>query len=555
MLAALRTLLTWFKSPPKATEKTALEQKPSIPELLLAHHEDAYQPSYLIPYDENLLERARTQWQLGDWQNLSRLNIDALQHHPERAKIALFAAAGRLQTGMDSEARQYIRLAQDWGVSGKLINQVLVAGVPNSSEKRVAILVQQGRAIEQITESSKLGSSTSDIQLVSQAPITSQLEQISTPQNEISALKATHYDQILTFKSNYSNRVKEYQQSCRFSRVAVTGDLLRPSWDGKMCQGHNIKWLHSFLVTQIACAFSADAKGTSFVRCVQGDIAITKATYLAAGLPFTEDGWAALYFRSSTDDLNRLIGENYKIQENELVVAFEIPKIVKNYFDTTGVTYIDIRIGQYRFFDDIPLAFSTNDPNIETILRKHQLTDSTIRWFTQFEKMCRSSAAVTIESDALVFFGQTSKDASLIVNGVFDSFKNYSEKILQTANLYSHRYYKHHPYETSMEAEDFFKSAGFVIISDNTYDLLCSERLSCAAALTSSVLHEANLFSKQIIRLGQSDIYGGNTLIYDAFLSSEFWAKIIGIDKPQILFSAPSKPNLIRSTIGASWGK
>jgi hypothetical protein len=27
----------------------------------------------VVPYDENLLERARTQWQFGDWQSLASL--------------------------------------------------------------------------------------------------------------------------------------------------------------------------------------------------------------------------------------------------------------------------------------------------------------------------------------------------------------------------------------------------------------------------------------------------------------------------------------------------
>jgi hypothetical protein len=51
----------------------------------------------LVPYDENLLARSRTQWQFGDWESLAKLDRDALQHHPDRAKLALLAAAGHLQ--------------------------------------------------------------------------------------------------------------------------------------------------------------------------------------------------------------------------------------------------------------------------------------------------------------------------------------------------------------------------------------------------------------------------------------------------------------------------
>lgn len=48
-----------------------------------------------VPYDEPLLERARTRWQFGDWNSLGQLDRNTLQHHPNRTKLALLAAAGR----------------------------------------------------------------------------------------------------------------------------------------------------------------------------------------------------------------------------------------------------------------------------------------------------------------------------------------------------------------------------------------------------------------------------------------------------------------------------
>lgn len=31
---------------------------------------------HVVPYDENLLERSRTQWQFGDWESLTTINRD-----------------------------------------------------------------------------------------------------------------------------------------------------------------------------------------------------------------------------------------------------------------------------------------------------------------------------------------------------------------------------------------------------------------------------------------------------------------------------------------------
>jgi hypothetical protein len=112
--------------------KAWLIKQLSAPEKVAAHaystgvagqktHEDA---QHVVPYDENLLERSRTQWHFGDWESLAKLERDTLQHHPDRAKLALLAAAGHLQQGNSQEARQFTRLAQDWGCSKKLISQI-----------------------------------------------------------------------------------------------------------------------------------------------------------------------------------------------------------------------------------------------------------------------------------------------------------------------------------------------------------------------------------------------------------------------------------------------
>lgn len=101
----------------------------------------------VVPYDENLLERSRTQWQLGDWSNLAQLDPDTLHHHPDRAKLALLAAAGHLQNSCHQTAKQFIRLAQDWGCSKKLISEVLVSGVYNGLGRAALILGQNQRAL------------------------------------------------------------------------------------------------------------------------------------------------------------------------------------------------------------------------------------------------------------------------------------------------------------------------------------------------------------------------------------------------------------------------
>lgn len=135
----------------------------------------------IVPYDENLLERSRTQWQFGDWYGLVQLNRETLQHHPDRAKLALLAAAGRLQIGQATEAKQYLRLAKDWGVSKKTISQILIAGVHNSLGRAAAISNQKERASQHFQKSIRLGTPGSEARLLSSARIQYQYEQLGLP--------------------------------------------------------------------------------------------------------------------------------------------------------------------------------------------------------------------------------------------------------------------------------------------------------------------------------------------------------------------------------------
>lgn len=129
----------------------------------------------VMPYDESLLERARTQWQFGDWSNLARIERDNLQHHPDRAKLALLAAAGRLQTGDAENARIFVRLAKDWGCSRRLISQILVSGVHNSLGRALALTMKQERAIQHFEKAVAIGMPCGDAKLLSQARILRQV--------------------------------------------------------------------------------------------------------------------------------------------------------------------------------------------------------------------------------------------------------------------------------------------------------------------------------------------------------------------------------------------
>lgn len=191
-----KILANWLR---RASTQPA-PSEPALPEQ--ADSPDS-SPAQLVPYDENLLERSRTQWQFGDWHSLAQLQRETLQHHPDRARLALLAAAGHQQLGNPQAARQFVRLAQDWGCSKKLVSQILIAGVHNTLGRAAAIANQQHRALQHFENAIQIGTPGSDAKLLTQARIGEQLNQlgfrsfdsyqrVESPEKVLTSLQKTH---------------------------------------------------------------------------------------------------------------------------------------------------------------------------------------------------------------------------------------------------------------------------------------------------------------------------------------------------------------------------
>lgn len=138
----------------------------------------------IIPYDQSLLERAKTQWLFGDWQSLAAIDHYGLEHHTDRAKLALLAAAGRAQLGNTTEARRLFQLAEEWGCSKRLISQILIAGVHNSLGRAAASIGQEARAFDHFKNSVTIGTSGCDARLLTGARVNHQLAQLELTSRE-----------------------------------------------------------------------------------------------------------------------------------------------------------------------------------------------------------------------------------------------------------------------------------------------------------------------------------------------------------------------------------
>lgn len=181
-----RFLWKWFV-PSEAQARRANDSSEESQEVLT---QEKIAHGHWVAYDENLLERARTQWQFGDWSGLTELKREILQHHPDRAKLALLAAAGYQQNGDMVEAREHVRLAQEWGAGKKLVSQILISGVHNSIGRACALAGQSQRSLKHFEGAIQTGTPGSGTYLISQARIGNQLLQLGMSGNDF-ALQLT----------------------------------------------------------------------------------------------------------------------------------------------------------------------------------------------------------------------------------------------------------------------------------------------------------------------------------------------------------------------------
>lgn len=178
MFTALRKLLArWFGPRCKMQSPETTPAAEPTPTALQLNQGPEHIPALPVPYDETLLEKARTQWQFGDWESLVKLDRDTLQHHPDRAKLALLAAAGHQQLGEMPQVRLFTRLALDWGCTKRLVAQILIAGTHNTLARAAAILGEEQRALRHFETAIDTGSPRSD-RLVKRARIAFQLQRM-----------------------------------------------------------------------------------------------------------------------------------------------------------------------------------------------------------------------------------------------------------------------------------------------------------------------------------------------------------------------------------------
>lgn len=93
------------------------------------------------------LDQAREQWRAGDWSALARIVDEPVETHPDRARLALLAAAGLAQAGRMAETRLWVLRARDWGCPDALIARLLLSGACSSLGRAALLLDDDAHAM------------------------------------------------------------------------------------------------------------------------------------------------------------------------------------------------------------------------------------------------------------------------------------------------------------------------------------------------------------------------------------------------------------------------
>lgn len=91
------------------------------------------------PAPDHLLQVARVEWHLGDWEALAAIPAAALQVHPDRAELALLVASALQQLDRREDARRCLDIARAAGCERRLAARILVADVHNSLGRACAL--------------------------------------------------------------------------------------------------------------------------------------------------------------------------------------------------------------------------------------------------------------------------------------------------------------------------------------------------------------------------------------------------------------------------------
>lgn len=258
------------------------------------------------------------------------------------------------------------------------------------------------------------------------------------------------------------------------------------------------------------------------------------------------------------------------IRNNALVIGYELSPGLTNYLDSKHITWINFRISPLRFLDDLVIAITSSSEQLRVKFQSIHYPEYEIKHHAH--KLSASyrhrDRYHPIPNDGLYFIGQTSSDASLILNNKMINVHDYKNKMLDTKKS-DVIFYLKHPSSTNEHAnfeinalKKIYKEVKLSNIP--LYDLFFSEYDNKFISISSGSLQESVYFDKfaeflfePICKLSDNKDFSCDEFVnitFNNFIDARLWEFIFDISPQCNLNPANIKYNELRNLHNVWWG-
>ncbi|MDJ0590680.1 MAG: hypothetical protein QNJ72_11885 [Pleurocapsa sp. MO_226.B13] len=353
----------------------------------------------------------------------------------------------------------------------------------------------------------------------------------------------------------------------QYQNLIFTGDIFRSNHLGNGSQDININWLEAALNPSLKLATSLPIKKQLFSR---QDASLTQSGYRLIESGVSLSGWAKLFKYKKLDQT--FLMNVWLSFKDSIVIAFELPEILKNALDTLGIPYIDIIIHPVRFLDDIIFGIRSNNREISQLLTQYILPEELI--LMQAGMVMASMSRLNrleIPGKAALFAGQTTDDKVLINQDKFYQVGDFIDRFAEISASYDTLLIKAHPYSLdpfeAISISRLFDNC--LTVTDNFYYLMSHDNIEAVYSISSSTSIEAKYLGKQGFHLTEYPFrfttefneaefkLGSFFTVDDVIFSADFWRDILAplvSTSPLSNLRIPKKPNRIRTSLRSFWG-
>lgn len=351
------------------------------------------------------------------------------------------------------------------------------------------------------------------------------------------------------------------------NRFVVTGDVFRPNQQGNAGQDININWLYAAVQQPLRLATTHPVEKALFSK---QPTSLTRSAYSMLEEPISTQAWAKLFhWKQLTQEFLQYV---WLVFRKTIVIAFELPEVLRSAFEKLGIIYVDIIVHPVRFLDDVIFGIRSNHPEIAQALYHYVIPEESILLSSGMvlATMARLKP-LPIRGKAVLFAGQTTDDKVLIHGDRFFKPSDFVDRFVELAAQYDTVLIKPHPY--SREPFDAISISRLidncVVVKDNFYYLMAQDNVEAVYSISSSTSIEAQYLGKAghhfaeypfafSDRWSQEDFKAGAfTAVDDVIFSADFWRHILSPVMSTTQASGirlPKKPNRIRSSLRNFWG-